>query len=49
MPYEPQTLLKIDIERMRQVYDDLRESQRDFLSACTDAYIRATELNKGSE
>jgi hypothetical protein len=39
---------KVDIERIRQVYAEFRESHRDFIDACAKSFDRATDLNKQS-
>jgi hypothetical protein len=49
MPDEPQAPpSKIDMERTRQVYSDLRESYQKYLDSCAKAYDQATDLNKQS-
>lgn len=46
---QPQeTSSRVDIERIRQVYADFRESHRSFIDTCAKSFDRATDLNKQS-
>lgn len=46
---QPQTTSsKVDIERIREVYADLRESHRGFIDTCAKSFDKATDLNKQS-